>query len=397
MKLAQFTRHLKPSETLAISAKAKALRAQGRDVIDFSVGEPDFNTPDNVIQAAEHAMAEGFTKYTQASGLPALRQAIADKLQRENGLHYEADQIIVSCGAKHVLYNLAMVLVDAGDEVIIPGPYWVTYPTQVEMAGGTPVIIPTTAAEGFKITGEVLRRYLTPATKGIILNSPCNPTGAMYTPEELQDLADVLCDTGLYVISDEIYEHMVYDGLRQISIATLSPELKERCIVVNGLSKSFSMTGWRVGYCAGPADVIAACGHLQSQSTSNPTAFAQIAAIEALTGPQDSVHAMAAAFVERRDFVVARLNAIDGISCPTPQGAFYTFPKINGLFGRRVNGRTLSNSVDVIDYLMDAAGVALVPGDAFGADDHARLSYAASMEALRTGLDRIDQAVQQLR
>ena len=397
MKLAQFTRHLKPSETLAISAKAKALRAQGRDVIDFSVGEPDFNTPDNVIKAAEHAMAEGFTKYTQASGLPALRQAIADKLQRENGLHYEADQIIVSCGAKHVLYNLAMVLVDAGDEVIIPGPYWVTYPTQVEMAGGTPVIIPTTAAEGFKITGEVLRRCLTPATKGIILNSPCNPTGAMYTPDELQDLADVLCDTGLYVITDEIYEHMVYDGLQQISIATLSPDLKERCIVVNGLSKSFSMTGWRVGYCAGPADVIAACGHLQSQSTSNPTAFAQMAAIEALTGPQDSVHAMAAAFVERRNFVVARLNAIDGISCPTPQGAFYTFPKISALFGRRANGRTLSNSAEVIDYLLDAAGVAAVPGDAFGADDHMRLSYAASMEALRTGLDRIDQAVQQLR
>ena len=396
MQLAQFTRHLKPSETLAISAKAKALRAQGRDVIDFSVGEPDFNTPDNVIQAAEHAMAEGFTKYTQASGLPALRQAIADKLQRENGLDYEPDQIIVSCGAKHVLYNLAMVLVEPGDEVIIPGPYWVTYPTQVEMAGGTPVIIPTTAAEGFKITGEVLRRYLTPATKGIILNSPCNPTGAVYTPEELQDLADVLCDTGLYVITDEIYEHMVYDGLQQISIATLSPELKERCIVVNGVSKSYSMTGWRLGFCAGPADVIAACGHLQSQSTSNPTAFAQMAAIEAFTGPQDSVHAMAAAFVERRNFVVARLNAIDGISCPMPQGAFYTFPKISALFGRRINGRTLSNSADVIDYLLDAAGVALVPGDAFGADDHVRLSYAASMEALRTGLDRLDQAIQQL-
>ena len=396
MQLAQFTRHLKPSETLAISAKAKALRAQGREVIDFSVGEPDFNTPDNVIQAAEHAMAEGFTKYTQASGLPALRQAIADKLQRENDLHYEPDQIIVSCGAKHVLYNLARVLVDPGDEVIIPGPYWVTYPTQVEMAGGTPVIIPTTAAEDFKITGEVLRRYLTPATKGIILNSPCNPTGAVYTPEELQDLADVLGDTGLYVITDEIYEHMVYDGLRQISIATLSAALKERCIVVNGVSKSYSMTGWRVGYCAGPSDVIAACGHLQSQSTSNPTAFAQVAAIEALTGPQDSVHAMAAAFAERRDFVVERLNAIDGISCPTPQGAFYTFPKINALFGRRANGRSLSNSADVIDYLLDTAGVAVVPGEAFGADDHMRLSYAASMEALHTGLDRLDQAVQQL-
>ena len=397
MQLAKFTRHLKPSETLAISAKAKALRAQGRDVIDFSVGEPDFNTPDNVIQAAEHAMAEGFTKYTQASGLPALRQAIADKLRRENDLHYEPEQIIVSCGAKHVLYNLARVLVDPGDEVIIPGPYWVTYPTQVEMAGGVPVIIPTTAAEGFKITGAVLRRYLTPATKGIILNSPCNPTGAVYAPEELQDLVDVLRDTDLYVITDEIYEHMVYDGLRQVSIATLSPALKERCIVVNGVSKSYSMTGWRLGFCAGPADVIAACGHLQSQSTSNPTAFAQMAAIEALTGPQDSVRAMAAAFVERRDFVVQRLNAIDGISCPMPQGAFYTFPKINALFGRRANGRTLSNSADVVDYLLDAAGVAAVPGEAFGADDHLRLSYAASMEALRTGLDRLAQAVQQLR
>ena len=396
MQLAQFTRHLKPSETLAISAKAKALRAQGREVIDFSVGEPDFNTPDNVIQAAEHAMAEGFTKYTQASGLPALRQAIADKLQRENDLRYGPDQIIVSCGAKHVLYNLARVLVDAGDEVIIPGPYWVTYPTQVEMAGGTPVIIPTTAEDDFKITGEMLRRYLTPATKGIILNSPCNPTGAVYTPEELQDLADALGDTDLYVITDEIYEHMVYDGLRQISIATLSPELKERCIVVNGVSKSYSMTGWRLGFCAGPADVITACGHLQSQSTSNPTAFAQVAAIEALTGPQDSVHAMAAAFVERRDFVVERLNAIDGISCPMPRGAFYTFPKINALFGRRANGHTLSNSAAVIDYLLDTAGVAVVPGEAFGADDHMRLSYAASMEALHTGLDRLDQAVQQL-
>lgn len=397
MQLAQFTQHLKPSETLAISAKAKALRAQGREVIDFSVGEPDFNTPDNVIQAAEHAMAEGFTKYTQASGLPALRQAIADKLRRENDLHYEPDQIIVSCGAKHVLYNLARVLVDPGDEVIIPGPYWVTYPTQVEMAGGTPVIIPTTAEDDFKITGDMLRRHLTPATKGIILNSPCNPTGAVYTPEELQDLADVLGDTDLYVITDEIYEHMVYDGLRQISIATLSPELKERCIVVNGVSKSYSMTGWRLGFCAGPADVIIACGHLQSQSTSNPTAFAQVAAIEALTGPQDSVHAMAAAFVERRDFVVERLNAVDGISCPMPQGAFYTFPKINALFGRRANGRALSNSAEVIDYLLDTAGVAVVPGEAFGADDHMRLSYAASMEALHNGLDRLDQAVQQLR
>ena len=395
MKLAKFTRHLKPSETLAISAKAKALRAQGREVIDFSVGEPDFNTPDNVIKAAEHAMAEGFTKYTQASGLPALRQAIADKLERENALHYEPDQIIVSCGAKHVLYNLAMVLVDPGDEVIVPGPYWVTYPTQVEMAGGVPVIIPTTAEEGFKITGAMLRRHLTPATKGIILNSPCNPTGAVYTPEELQDLAEVLRDTGLYVITDEIYEHMVYDGLRQISIATLSPELKERCIVVNGVSKSFSMTGWRVGYCAGPADVIAACGHLQSQSTSNPTAFAQMGAIEALTGPQESgtrwpLPSQSGGISWSTALMQSTASPVQCLRAPS------TPSEISDLFGRRANGRTLSGSADVVDYLLDEAGVAAVPGDAFGANDHMRLSYAASMEALHSGLDRVDQAVRNL-
>jgi aspartate aminotransferase len=396
MRLSQFTRHLKPSETLAISTKAKALRAQGRDVIDFGLGEPDFNTPGNIIRAAEHAMAEGFTKYTPPSGLPALRQAIADKLQRENHLAYTPEQIIVSCGAKHVLYNLAMVLVDPGDEVLIPGPYWVTYPIQVALAGGSPVIIPTTAEDGFKITGTVLRQYITPRTKGIILNSPCNPTGAVYTPEELEDLARVLLETDLYIITDEIYEHLVYDGITQISMATLHPALKERSIIVNGFSKSYAMTGWRLGYCAGPHHVIDACGQLQSQSTSNPTAFAQVAAIEALIGPQDSVHAMAQAFEHRRNFVVSRLNAIDGITCPTPHGAFYTFPRVDGLFGRHTPGHTLKTSADVGDYLLEAAGVALVPGEGFGDDRHLRLSYAASMEELEQGLQRIAAAVQQL-
>lgn len=396
MNLAQFTRQLKPSETLAISTKAKTLRAQGRNIIDFGLGEPDFATPANIIRAAEHAMAEGFTKYTPPAGLPALRQAIADKLQRENQLDYTPEQIIVSCGAKHALYNLAMVLIDPGDEVIIPGPYWVTYPTQVILAGGTPVIIPTTAADAFKITGAMLKRHLTPKTKGIILNSPCNPTGAVYTPAELEDLARVLLDTELFIITDEIYEHIIFDGLKQISIATLHPALKERSIVVNGFSKAYAMTGWRLGYCAGPREVIEMCDRLQSQSTSNATSFAQMAAIEALTGPQESVGLMAQAFEERRNFVVARLNAIDGITANTPHGAFYIFPQIDGLFGRQAHGQVLRTSAEVVSYLLDTAGVALVPGDAFGDDRYMRLSYASSMAELKEGLARIERAVQQL-
>jgi len=396
MKLSQFTRQLKPSETLAISTKAKALRAQGRNIIDFGLGEPDFATPANIIRAAEHAMAEGFTKYTPPAGLPALRRAIADKLKRENDLDYAPEQIIVSCGAKQALYNVAMVLLDAGDEVLIPGPYWVTYPTQVVLAGGTPVIIPTTAADDFKITGEALRRYLTPKTKGIILNSPCNPTGAVYTPAELEDLARVLLDTNLFIITDEIYEHIIYDGLQQISIATLHPALKERSVVVNGFSKSYAMTGWRLGYCAGPREVIEMCDRLQSQTTSNATAFAQVAGIEALTGPQDSVRAMAQAFEERRNFVAPRLNAIPGITSNTPHGAFYIFPNIAGLFGRRAQGQPLTTSAEVANYLLDEAGVAVVPGDAFGDDHYMRISYASSMAELEDGLARIDRAVQQL-
>ena len=396
MKLSQFTRQLKPSETLAISTKAKALRAQGRNIIDFGLGEPDFATPDNIIRAAEHAMAEGFTKYTPPAGLPALRQAIAAKLKRENGLDYAPEEIIVSCGAKQALYNVAMVLLDAGDEVLIPGPYWVTYPTQVLLAGGTPVIIPTTVANDFKITGDMLRRYITPKTKGLILNSPCNPTGAVYTPAELEELARVLLDTDLFIITDEIYEHIIYDGLKQISIATLDPALKARSIVVNGFSKAYAMTGWRLGYCAGPREVIEMCDRLQSQTTSNATAFAQVAGIEALTGPQESVGTMAQAFEQRRNFVVQRLNAIPGITSNTPRGAFYVFPRIADLFGRRAQGRPLTTAAEVADYLLDTAGVAVVPGDAFGDDHYMRISYASSMAELEDGLARIDQAVQQL-
>ena len=396
MQLSQFARQLKPSETLAVSNKAKALRAQGRNVIDFGLGEPDFITPANIIRAAEHAMTEGFTKYTPTSGVPALRQAIADKFKRENHLDYRPEQIIVSCGAKHVLHNLTMVLIDPGDEVIIPGPYWVTYPAQVEMAGGKPVIIPTTAETHFKVSGERLRQYLTPRTKGIILNSPSNPTGAVYSPEELDDLARVLVDTDLYIISDEIYEHIVYDGVEQVSIAARHPDLKERTIVVNGFSKSYAMTGWRLGYCAGPQVVIEACGRLQTQTTNNPTSFVQIAAIEALSGPQDSVAAMAGEFEQRRNFVVPRLNAINGITCTMPQGAFYVFPQVSGLLGRAYHGQRLETPADLANFLLDEAGVAIVPGEGFGDNTSFRLSYASAMTELEEGLARIDHAVQQL-
>jgi aspartate aminotransferase len=396
MQLSQFGQRLKPSETLAISNKAKILRSQGRDIIDFGLGEPDFNTPANVIRAAEHAMLEGYTKYTVTTGIPELRRAIAEKLKRENHLDYTPEQIVVSSGAKQVLYNLAMVLINPGDEVLIPGPCWVTYPAQVEMAGGTPVIMPTTADDGFKITGNMLRRFLTPQTKGLILNSPCNPTGVVYTPDELKDLASVLRETDLYIITDEIYEHIIFDGIKQISIATLDPALKERAIIVNGFSKSYAMTGWRLGYCAGPRHVMEACGRLQSQTTSNPTSFVQLAGIEALTGPQDSVHAMAQEFERRRNVIVARLNSIDGINCIMPHGAFYVFPQIEGLLGRTFQGRRIETSVDLTDYFLEEAGVAVVPGQGFGDDRSIRLSYATSMTDIETGLDRMAKAVQQL-
>lgn len=397
MQLSSFAKILKPSETLAVSTKAKTLRAQGRDVIDFGLGEPDFNTPENVIRAAEHAMAEGYTKYTPPVGLPELRRAIAEKLKRENDLDYTPEQIVVSCGAKHVLYNLARLLVGPGDEVIIPGPCWVTYPAQVEMAGATPVIIPTTSDEDFKITGEMLKRHITPNTKGFILNSPCNPTGTVYTPEELEDLAKVLLDTEMFIITDEIYEHIIFDGVKQISIASLDPALKERSIIVNGFSKTYSMTGWRLGYCAGPANLIEYYGRLQSQSTSNATSFVQVAGIEALSGPQDTVKMMVTEFKRRRDFVVEQLNAMPGVTCNMPRGAFYVFPKVDPLYGKSAQGRTVQTSMDMADYLLDEAGVALVPGDGFCDDRYVRISYATSMELLQNGLDRMRQALEQLR
>ena len=396
MGIAKRAQAIKPSPTLATAAKAKAMKAQGIDVIDFGVGEPDFDTPDNVKQAGIKAIQSGFTKYTAAGGTDELKEAVLDKFQKDNGLSYEKSQIIISCGAKHSLYNIAEALFDPGDEVIIPAPYWVTYPDQVLLNDATPVIVETTEEEGCILTIKKLEQAITKKTKALILNSPSNPTGLAYDKKMLEEIAAVAVKHNIYVISDEIYEKLIYDGFNHISIASLGPEIKNLTFVVNGVSKSYSMTGWRIGYAAGPKDVITAMANIQSQSTSNPASMAQKAAVEALRGPQDFTRTMHAEFDKRRKYIVDRLNHIKGISCTMPVGAFYAFPKISSVFGKSANGKTIKNSSDFATYLLEEAKVALVSGDAFGADPYIRLSYATSMENIKKGLDRIEEAVMRL-
>ncbi len=397
VKIAGRMSQIKPSPTLAITAKAKALKAQGVDVVGFGAGEPDFDTPEHIKEAAVKALKEGFTKYTPVPGTDELRQAVADQLARDYGLEYAKEEIIISCGAKHSLYNIAMVLFEPGDEVIIPSPYWVTYPAQVYIAEATPVIVETLEENGFKLTPEQLEEAITPKTRALILNYPSNPTGASYTREELEKLAEVALKHDIWVISDEIYDKIIYDGFQHVPFATLSPEVKARTLLVNGVSKTYSMTGWRIGWVAGNKDVVAAMNKLQSQSTSNPTSIAQSAAYAALTGPQDCVAEMVKAFKERRDYIVQRLNAMEGVSCFNPQGAFYVFPSFAGLYGRRYGERVINNSLDFADYLLNEFKVAIVPGVAFGEDKGARLSYATSMEAIKKGLDRIEEAISKLK
>ncbi len=387
---------IKPSPTLATAAKAKAMKAQGIDVVDFGVGEPDFDTPENVKQAGIKAIQSGFTKYTPAGGTDELKEAVVEKFKRDNGLTYEKSQILISCGAKHSLYNIAEALFDPGDEVIIPAPYWVSYPDQVLLNDATPVIVETTEQEGFRISADKLERAVTRKTKALVLNSPSNPTGLAYDKKTLQEIAAVAAKHRIYVISDEIYEKLLYDGFKHFSIASLGPEIKELTIVVNGVSKSHSMTGWRIGYAAGPKDVIAAMSNIQSQSTSNPASISQKAAVEALRGPQEFIQTMNVEFDKRRKYMVERLNRIKGVSCTMPVGAFYAFPRVSSLYGKSVNGKRMANSSDVATYLLEDAKVALVSGDAFGADAYIRLSYATSMENITKGLDRIEQALARL-
>lgn len=384
MKLAARVGKVSPSLTLVISAKAKAMKAEGLDVCSFSAGEPDFDTPAHIKEAAKKALDEGKTKYGAAAGEPKLREAIAHKLQQENGLDYQAENVIVTNGGKHSLFNMILALIEEGDEVIIPAPYWLSYPEMVRLAGGTPVIVSTNAATGYKITPDRLRASITPKTKLFILNSPSNPTGMVYTPAEVKALAEVIVENDILVVSDEIYEKILYDGAEHLSIGAVSSEIFGRTIISNGFAKAFSMTGWRLGYLAGPVELIKATTTIQGHATSNVCTFAQYGAIAALTQPQDCVEEMRIAFAARRQVMFDSLNAIPGLSCPKPDGAFYLFVDIT---------KTGLNSLEFCNKLLDSHHVAAIPGIAFGDDDCIRLSYATDMASIEKGMTRLEQFV----
>jgi len=394
--LSDRAKSLKPSPTLAINAKAKSMQAQGIHVVSFGAGEPDFDTPQNIKAAAVRAIEEGFTKYTPVGGTDELKDAIIKKFQRDNGLTYKRSEIMASCGGKHSFYNLAQAIFDVGDEVIVPAPYWVSYPPMVALAGATPIILETKEENGFKLSVEDLKKAVTPKTKALILNSPSNPTGGAYTKEELERIAELALSKHFFVISDEIYEKIIYDGFKFVSIASLGEEIKKRTIIVHGVAKTYAMTGWRIGYTAGPEEIISAMNNLQSQSTSNPTSIAQKASVEALSGPQEEVYKMVAAFHERRDYIVERLNRMPGVSCFKPVGAFYVFPNFSAYYGKSFEGKKISNSTELADYFLSVARVAVVPGIEFGADPFERLSYATSLEDIKEGLNRIEEALKKL-
>ena len=383
-------KRIKPSPTIAVTQKARELKAAGKDIIALGAGEPDFDTPNNIKNAATRAIKKGDTKYTAVDGTPALKKAIINKFKRENKLIYTIDQITVGSGGKQVIYNAFMATLNKGDEVIIPAPFWVSYPDMVLLAGGKPKIIKCTEQENFKLTPKKLRKAITKKTKWLILNSPSNPTGAGYTKKEIKDLAKVLIrNKKIYILSDDIYEHVKYDNFNFFTIAQIS-QLKDRTLTMNGVSKSYAMTGWRIGYAAGPKDIIKAIGKIQSQSTSNPSSISQAAAVEALNGPQGFIKTRSKAFKERRDFVVKSLNAIDGIECLNPDGAFYVFPSCKGLMGKKdSNGKELKTDTDFVKSLLETSGIAVVQGSAFGLEGFFRISYATSMKNLKKALDKI--------
>jgi len=391
IKLSTRVQAVKPSPTLAVTARAAALRAAGKDVIGLGAGEPDFDTPAHIKEAAIKAIQDGKTKYTAVDGTPSLKQAIIDKFKRDNGFDYEPDQILVSCGGKQSFYNLAQAMLDPGDEVVIPAPYWVSYPDMVILAGGVPVFVHAGMDQQFKITPQQLSAAMTEKTRLVVLNSPSNPSGMAYSREELMALAEILKDHPRVVVAtDDMYEHILWPGQKFVNILNVCPELYDRTMVLNGVSKAYSMTGWRIGYAGGPAPVIKAMKKIQSQSTSNPTSISQFAAEAALNGPQECIGEMLTAFKERHDYVVGRLQAMPGVECIPSDGTFYTFPRVQGLI-EAVNG--VSNDLDLAEYLIEKAGVALVPGTAFGMPGHARLSIATSMDNLRNALDRIERVV----
>ena len=395
-KLADRTLLIKPSVTLAIAAKAGKLRAEGIDVVNFSAGEPDFDTPEHIKAAAVEAMRRGMTKYTDVKGIEPLRAAIVAKYAEEYALDYRQEDVVVSCGAKHSLYNLLQAVVNPGDEVLIPAPYWVSYADMALLAGGVPKLIPTSETTGFRIKPEQLEAGLAAKTRVFILNSPCNPTGASYNRDELSAIGAILTKHDCLIFADDIYEKIVYDGFQVHNLVALCPALRERTVIINGVSKSYAMTGWRIGYALGPSDVIAAAAKIQSQSTSNPTSIAQAAALQAISGPQQEVALMVREFQKRRNVIVDKLNAVPGIRCLKPEGSFYVFPNIGGLIGKVGNGKKLASPCDVADYLLEEAKVAAVPGEDFGSREHIRFSYATSLEDIEKGCARIGAAVAKL-
>tara|TARA_B100000029_G_scaffold5219_1_gene5820 strand:- start:260 stop:1459 length:1200 start_codon:yes stop_codon:yes gene_type:complete len=383
-------KRIKPSPTIAVSQKARELKAAGKDVIGLGAGEPDFDTPDNIKETAIKAIKDGDTKYTAVDGTPALKEAIVNKFKRENNITYKTDEITVGAGGKHVIYNLMMATLNKGDEVLIPAPYWVSYPDIVLLAGANPIVIECAEEQGFKLTAKDLESKITNSTKWLILNSPSNPTGACYSEQEIKNLSQVLKrNPHVHILSDDIYEHITYEGFKFFTIAQV-PELKNRVITMNGVSKSYAMTGWRIGYAAGPKDIIKAIGKIQSQSTSNPSSVSQAAAVEALNGSQDFISVRSKAFQERRDFVVKSLNAINGINCLNPEGAFYVFPSCKELIGKKdKKGKKIENDSDFVQSLLENNGVAVVQGSAFGLEGFFRISYATSMENLEKAMSRI--------
>lgn len=385
-------REVSPSSTLAIDSKYKAMKAEGIDVIGFGTGEPDFDTPMHIKEAAIKAINDGKTKYTPASGTIDLKQAICNKLKKDNGLDYTPNCIVVSNGAKHSLVNAFTAISDPGDEVIIPAPFWVSYPEMVRLADGVPVIIETKEENGFKFTLDELCQAITPKTRAIVVNSPSNPTGMIYTAKELEEIAKIAVENNIYIISDEIYEHLIYNG-EHISIASFNDKIKDLTIIINGVSKTYAMTGWRIGYTASSSELAKVMSNIQSHATSNPNSIAQVAAKAAIEGPDKCVLEMRAEFKRRKDYMVERINSINGISCLNPDGAFYVFMNISNLLGKTLCGRKINSSDDFADAFLDIAKVAVVPGSGFGADNYVRWSYATSMENIKNGLDRLEKFI----
>jgi aspartate aminotransferase len=384
---------LKPSPTLAINAKEKELKAKGIDIAGFGAGEPDFNTPDHIKQAAIKAINDNFTRYTPAAGIDPLKDAVIEKFKRDNGLTYKRDEVIISCGGKHSLYNLFQAIFQEGDEVIIPAPYWVSYPSMVELAGAKPVIVETYEKEDYQITAGMLKKYINKNTKGIVLNYPSNPVGSIFYRENLEQIGKLAVENNFYIVSDEIYEKLTYDDYTHVSIASLDPAFKEKTIICHGVAKTYAMTGWRIGFAAGEAGIIKAMGNIQSQSTSNPASISQMAAIAALNGPQDSISHMLEAFKKRRDYLVKELKSIPGVTCYNPKGAFYVFPNFNNVLGKKYMGRAVDTSAALTEILLEDFHTAVVPGVEFGKEGYLRLSFATSMEVIEKGVERIKKAV----